>query len=106
MSLLGFCGILMDNAIEAVKECNEKIVNVRIFKDVKSHRQILLVENTYSNKKIDTEKIFEKGFSSKPSHSGLGLWEIRQILKRHKNLNLYTTKDEKLFRQQFEIYDY
>lgn len=105
MNLLELCGILMDNAIEAVKECNEKIINVRIFKDSKSPRQVLLVENTYDNKKIDTEKIFEKGFSSKPNHTGLGLWEIKQILRKRKNLNLYTTKDEKFFRQQFEIYD-
>lgn len=105
MNLLEFCGILMDNAIEESKECNDKIINVRIFKDTKSSRQILLIENTYKNKKIDTEKIFEKGFSSKANHCGLGLWEIRQILKKHKNLNLYTSKDEKFFKQQFEIYD-
>lgn len=35
---------------------------------------------------------------------GLGLWEIRQILKKHNNLNLYTSKDEKFFKQQLEIY--
>lgn len=35
---------------------------------------------------------------------GLGLWEIRQILKKHNNLNLYTSKDDKLFKQQLEIY--
>lgn len=35
---------------------------------------------------------------------GLGLWEIRQILKKHNNLNLYTSKDDKFFKQQLEIY--
>lgn len=35
---------------------------------------------------------------------GLGLWEIRQILKKHNNLNLYTSKDDNFFKQQLEIY--
>ena len=38
------------------------------------------------------------------TNSGLGLWEVRQILKRNNNLNLFTTKDAEYFRQQFEIY--
>ena len=94
----------MDNAIEASKECDEKIINVRIYYDSKYRRQVLYIENTYLDKKIDTEKIFNKGFSGKSNHTGLGLWEVRQILKKHKNLNLYTTNDEKYFKQQLEIY--
>ena len=39
-------GILVDNAIEAVSGCNEKIINVEIRKDFKSERQIFYIENT------------------------------------------------------------
>ena len=35
---------------------------------------------------------------------GLGLWEVRKILKKNNNLNLFTTKDNKFFKQQLEIY--
>ncbi len=97
-------GILMDNAIEASKECDEKLINVIFRKDNKRHMQLLIVENTYKDKQIDTEKIYEKGYSTKKGNTGLGLWEIRQILKKNDNLNLYTTKNDKFFRQQFEIY--
>lgn len=97
-------GILMDNAIEASKECEEKIINVTFRNDTRKHMQLLVVENTYNNKDVDTEKIYEKGFSTKEGNSGLGLWEIRQILKKNNNLNLYTTKNDKFFSQQFEIY--
>lgn len=97
-------GILLDNAIEATLECEEKIINVSIRNDFKVKRQILVVENTYSNKDIDTEKIFEKGFTTKPKNTGLGLWEIRQILRKNKNLNLFTSKNDKYFTQQLEIY--
>lgn len=98
-------GILLDNAIEAAQECDEKNVYIHIRKDEKHNRQLLIVENTYKDKTIDTDKIFEKNYSTKPKNTGLGLWEVRQILKRNNNLNLYTTKSERLFKQQLEIYN-
>lgn len=100
-------GILMDNAIEASSKCDEKIIKVEIRNDFKVNRQVLIIENTYSNKDVDTEKIFEKGYTSKTDNKnphGLGLWEIRQILKKNNNLNLFTSKDNKFFKQQLEIY--
>ena len=99
-------GILLDNSIEAASECEEKLINVIFRKDEKIHRITIIIENTYQNKDIDINRIFEKGFSSKSSktNSGLGLWKIRQILKKNNNLNLHTSKTEKLFKQQFEIY--
>ena len=104
MSLQEFYGILLDNSIEAANECTEKIINVSIKNDEKNSRQLLIVENTYINKDVDTDKIYEKGFSTKPNNTGLGLWEVRQILKKNNNLNLFTSKDEKFFKQQLEIY--
>ena len=97
-------GILLDNAIEAASECENKLVHLVIRRDFHQARQLLIIENTYSNKDIDTEKIYEKGFSSKPHNTGLGLWEVRQILKKRNNLNLFTSKDDNFFRQQLEIY--
>lgn len=97
-------GILMDNAIEAACECDEKIINVEIRKDFKVNRQLLIIQNTYKEKDVDIDKIFEKGYSSKPNNTGLGLWEVRQIMKRNTNLNLFTSKNDKFFSQQLEIY--
>ena len=99
-------GILMDNAIEAAIECQDKIVHVTFRKEDSRHRYLMVIENTYLNKDIDVEKIFNKGETtkSKKTNSGLGLWEVRQILKRNNNLNLFTTKDAEYFRQQLEIY--
>ena len=98
-------GILLDNAIEAAKECDEKIITLEIRKDTNRNRQLLIIENTYKDKNIDTEKIFEKKYSTKENNSGLGLWEVRQILKRNNNLNLFTSKTDKFFKQQFEMYN-
>ena len=97
-------GILLDNAIEEVEKCDEKIINIKFRNEENQNRQVVIIENTYSNKDVDIDTIFNKGFSGKEEHSGLGLWEVRQILKKNSNLNLHTSKDDKLFKQQLEIY--
>ncbi len=98
-------GILLDNAIEAAKECNEKKINVSFRKESNNNDRILvIIQNTYTNKEVNTEEIYQKGITSKENHSGLGLWKVRQILMHNNNLNLFTTKDDEFFTQQFEIY--
>lgn len=97
-------GILLDNAIEASSECDEKIINITIRNEENKHRQVLIISNTYPNKDVDTEKIYEKAYTTKPNNTGLGLWEVRKILKKNNNLNLFTTKNSEFFTQQLEIY--
>lgn len=99
-------GILIDNAIEEAQKCTEKIVKVIFRRENKNHRAIIIVENTYSNKNVDTEKIFEKGVSGKKNHSGIGLWEVRHYVEKSKNLDLFTTKNNRFFIQELSIYDY
>jgi len=97
-------GILLDNAIEASSECEEKIINLIFRDDRKNHTQLIIVENTYADKTVDTEKIFEKGISGKENHTGLGLWKVRKIVNKNQNVVLRTIKDDKFFKQQLEIY--
>lgn len=98
--------ILLDNAIEAALHCEDGFINLRILEDSKVERKLVIVENTYKNKDIDLDKVFEKGYTSKAKDlqkHGLGLWNVRKILEKTDRLNLYTTKGE-LFSQQLEIY--
>lgn len=97
-------GILMDNAIEAASECDNKYIHVEIRNDDSRNRQLLIVENTFKNKDINVDKIYEKGYSTKPHNTGLGLWEVEKILKKNKNVTRFTSKDGDLFKQQIEIY--
>ena len=97
-------GILLDNAIEAAETSKEKTINISFRRDDKNNRNIIFIENSYLNKDIDTETIFNKGFTEKENHSGIGLWEVRKIVSKNNNLNLFTTKTDKLFKQQLEIY--
>ena len=97
-------GILLDNALEAAKDSKEKQIHILFRDSQRNNTQIISIENSYSNKDVDTSKIFEKGKTSKENHTGMGLWEVKQILNRNNNVNLITTKDEKYFKQSIEIY--
>ena len=97
-------GILLDNAIDAASECKEKILNITFRNEDKNHRNVIQIENTYKDKNVDLNNIFNKGISGKEKHTGLGLWEIKQFLKKNNNINLYTSKTDKYFSQQLEIY--
>lgn len=102
-------GILFDNALDAASKCDKKIVNISFRNDTSHNKILIIIQNTYKNKDINIDEIFEKGYSSKENidekHShGLGLWEVRKYLKKNTNLDLYTTKNDEFFTQQFEIY--
>ncbi len=103
-------GILLDNAIEAAKDSGEKEITFEVCaysSNSKVKKHVISVENSYTNKDVNIDRIREKGYTSKSSDKsshGLGLWEVNQILKKSKNLNLYTTKNDKFFIQQLEIF--
>lgn len=97
-------GIFLDNAIESASECEDKIINIKFRNDEKNNRHLVIISNTYKNKDVDVENIFEKGKTGKLNHSGLGLYEVRQYIKKNNNLNLHTSKDDNYFTQQLEIY--
>lgn len=98
-------GILIDNAIEASKECDNKYISIKFIHDSLNNRDLIIIENSCKNCLIDINRIYDKGFSSKKEriNHGLGLWKVRQILRKNKNLHIYTARD-KLFKQQLEIY--
>ncbi len=100
-TLTRILGILLDNAIEAAKECPQKIVNVT-FQEF-GDKQLLIIENTYLSKGISAKKIFEKHFTTKQGNSGLGLWQVKRLLDKNKNLSLKTILDKDFFTQKLEI---
>lgn len=103
MPIFDFCkilGIFLDNAIEAAEESSEKEIHISFRRIADEKLQVFTIENTYKDKSIDTEKIFEKDFSTKNRNSGIGLWEVKNIVDRNINVNLITSKDDKFFTQR------
>lgn len=98
-------GILLDNAIEEAQLCENKLVKISFIRETRNNRAVVTIKNSYLNKDVNTEKIFEKGLSGKEHHSGIGLWEVRNYIKKNKNLDLFTTKNNDFFIQELSIYD-
>jgi len=98
-------GVLIDNAIEEAEKCENKIIKMSFIRENLNNRSLITIQNTYSNKNVDLEKIFEKGESGKEHHSGIGLWEVRKYVRKSKNLDLFTSKTNKFFKQELSIYD-
>ena len=103
-------GILLDNAIEAARKCDNKEIYFDVspyYEKGKLKKYIISIQNTYINKDVNVDKIREKGYTSKSADKGshgLGLWEVNKIMKKSKNLNLHTTKNDDYFIQELEIY--
>lgn len=95
-------GILLDNAIEAAQSTKDKKVNIEISSD--SKKQLFIISNSCSTNDIQIDTLFKKGYSTKEHNSGLGLWEIHNILEKNEQANLYTSVNNYTFIQQFEIY--
>ena len=69
-------GILLDNAIEATEQADTKEMSISFSYNKKKQADMIEIKNHIkSNSKIDLNKIFDKGESSKKVKSGLGLWK-------------------------------
>ena len=101
--LVRMIGILLDNAIEACQECeNPKIA----FSIVKIENDItFIIRNTYIRHNIDYSKLGNIGVSSKGERRGIGLYNIKSILKDYDHVVLDTEYLDVYFTQYLEIYD-
>lgn len=92
-------GILMDNALEAAQESEERILDVKFLQE--NGYQTIVISNSYAGQ-IDPDKITQQGFSTKEKHSGIGLFEVQRIVNSSGRLSL-TTEVGKRFTQTLSI---
>ena len=95
-------GILLDNAIDAALLSEEKEITLAC-KNLKNGFCQITLKNSYINKDVNIQKIYEKGYSSKKVKSGLGLWEVSKIIEKFPNMMLSTEKDNDYFTQILQI---
>ena len=70
-------GILLDNAIEAAKDSDEK--RVEVFFANNEREGIIEIKNSYKQKP-NLGRMFAKGYSEKEGHTGLGLYRLKKTL--------------------------
>lgn len=97
-------GILLDNAIEATRKANSKYVRLEFKYDKRKCADIIKVINTYDTTiNINLNEIYNKGFSTKEVKSGIGLWEVKKLVNKNKNSQIYATIENNKFVQNLII---
>ena len=96
-------GIIIDNAVEAAIESENKILNIAFINKNKSI--IVVVENTFPSELPPIYKMFRYGFSTKGDNRGIGLSNLREITNKYKNVSLETIVKEDKFVQNLTIYN-
>ncbi len=103
LDLVRITGILLDNAIEACQECTSRCIDFGMIKTDQS--VILVVRNTYIKKELDYNKLGMPGITSKGERRGIGLYNVRSMIKKYDNVIMDTEYEDEYFTQLVEIYE-
>lgn len=92
-------GVFIDNAIEAVENCDNKMIIVNIYKldDI-----VIEIINNFTEE-FDINKIDRLGYTTKDGMHGYGLSLVNKILKANSNLLNERTIKDKMFKQKLII---
>lgn len=85
VDIIRIVGNLLDNAIEATQATADKQV-ICAFNTLNGTKEISVRNPT--NQKIDANKVFELGVSTKGAQRGFGLSNIHQLVAQHRNFFL------------------
>lgn len=98
-------GIILDNAIEATTKLKDnRYIKLEMRFDNKKCADIIRIYNTYDTSiNINTQDIFKKGFSSKEIKSGIGLWEVKKLINKNSNSQIYVSIEKNKFIQNIII---
>ncbi|PJI08302.1 MULTISPECIES: sensor histidine kinase [Clostridium] len=94
-------GILLDNAIEAAEKCDKPSMKVALVN--KEGSILIVIINNYKNEIPPIYKIFERGFSTKGDNRGIGLNNLREIIRKYENVSLDTIVENGQFKQIITI---
>ncbi len=100
LNLSRILGILLDNAIESAIETSEKIFSIAI---ITTENSILFsITNSCLPLEVPVSKLYEKGYSTKENHDGLGLYTVKKITDSLDHVS-YAVQYNGLFQQILEI---
>lgn len=102
IDLVRILGILLDNAVEACRECEEPSIRLGMVKE--GGVAMVIIKNNYIKKDIDYSKLGSIGLSSKGRRRGMGLYNIKMITDSYDNVVMDTEYGDGYFTQCLEIY--
>jgi two-component system sensor histidine kinase AgrC len=102
IDLCRIMGILLDNAIEGTILTEEKLIYIAAVRSDK--KTIFIIKNSCTKDTPPVYRIYEKNFSTKGAHRGIGLKTVREIVdKKYNNLSLNTRIIAQNFIQELVI---
>lgn len=99
--LVRMLGIFLDNSLEAAQLISNSEINISIYED--TQHQYIKISNTYDGDIQNPNCLFQKGFTTKTEHSGLGLYNVQKILEKYPSVILTTTCKNNIFIQTLTI---
>ncbi|MBQ8412046.1 MAG: GHKL domain-containing protein [Lachnospiraceae bacterium] len=104
LDLTRIMGIILDNAIEAtsnIEDSSQRDIHISCISS--EENVVIIVKNRTAGEDINLTKIQEDGTSSKGDDRGIGLGNIKTILKKYDNILIQTSYIDNWFTQTLEI---
>ena len=99
--LVRMLGIILDNAIEALKELQYGVLSVACYKD--GSNVVFIIQNTCSTNLPPFKQLKKEGFSTKSKGHGLGLSILSELIDTHPNIALQTSIKDNEFTQKLSV---
>jgi len=96
LNLYRSIAILLDNAIEAAEETQDKLVRLTL--QTLNNQHIVQITNSI-DQPFSTNHLTRSGFSSKKGHSGIGLTFVKHYVNHQPDVSLRTTVSHDTFTQ-------
>jgi len=101
VNLIRMAGILLDNAVEAAAESQDKTIEFAIYKN--NDVVTIIITNSYKGPLPDTGQMRKAGFSTKGENRGIGLYTVDKMIHENKNIMLLSYTDKGKFVQELKI---
>lgn len=101
IDLIRISGILIDNALDSLKDQTGGTCQIGLLKDTDSI--IFIVENSVPEDFVYNDQIFEKYYSTKKYHDGIGLYTVARILDHYDHILHSVNCQNKIFSQKLII---